>query len=208
MKSLRKRAFYDDLAFEISEEVYEPAEDTFLIADVVKRVVKEGDMVLDIGTGCGLLAVVAAKIAAEVVATDVNPHALRCAKLNAETNGVALNIKMCLGGLFQPMRRTEQFDAIIFNAPYLPSSPDEQETWLGQAWAGGSTGRHLIDEFIVESQNYLKQKGRILLVQSSLANISTTLEKFHGKGLEAEVVAEKKADFETIVVIQANHLSK
>jgi len=208
MKSLRKQVFYNDLAFQVFNDVYEPAEDTFLIADSLAQIVKKGDMLLDIGTGCGILVIIAAKKAKKVIATDVNPHAVKCARLNAKINGVASKIEVRQGNLFQPIQKTERFDVIVFNAPYLPSSPHEQKTWIGRAWAGGPTGRQLIDRFIIEAPQYLKRNGKILLVQSSLANIDMTLEKFREASLKAQVIAEKKVAFETIAVIQASHLFK
>jgi release factor glutamine methyltransferase len=208
MKSLRKRVFYDDLVFQVFKDVYEPAEDTFLIADSLAQIVRDDDTLLDIGTGCGMVAIIAAKKAKHVIATDVNPHAVNCARLNAKINGVASKVDVRLGDLFHPIGKTERFDVVVFNAPYLPSSPNEQRTWIGRAWAGGSTGRQLIDRFIMEAPYYLKRKGKILLVQSSLANVDETLKRFLGAGLEAQVISEKKVSFETIVVIQASHLFK
>ena len=208
MKPSRKQVFYDDLTFQVFKDVYEPAEDTFLIADRLAPIVKKGDTLLDIGTGCGILAIIAARKAKKVVATDVNPHAVKCAKLNAKINGVSQKVEVRQGDLFQPIQKTEKFDVIIFNAPYLPSSPLEQRTWIAQAWAGGPTGRKLIERFIIEAPHYLKRNGKILLVQSSLANIGMTLEKFREANLKAQVIAEKKVAFETIVVIQASHLFK
>jgi len=203
MKSLRKQAFYDDLFFQVFEDVYEPAEDTFLLADSLVQIVKEGDTLLDVGTGCGILAIIAAKKAKLVIATDVSPHAVKCAQLNAKLNGVSGRMEVRSGDLFQPIHKTERFDLIIFNAPYLPTSQREQRTWIGRSWAGGPTGRQIIDRFIIEAPHYLKRKGKILLVQSSLANIEETLDKFWKANLKAQVVAEKKVAFETIVVIQA-----
>ncbi len=208
MKSLRKRVFYDDLSFEVFEDVYEPAEDTILLADYLKQVVEEGDTVLDVGTGCGILAVVAAKRAKKVVATDINPHAVECTKLNSKANGVANRIDVRLGNLFRPVIKTERFDVIVFNAPYLPTLPGEERTWIGRAWAGGPAGRQLIDKFISKAPHYLKKNGTILSAQSSLANIGKTLEKLQKAGFKAAVSAETKVSFETIVVIQASHLSQ
>jgi len=208
MKSSRKRVFYGDLSFEVSKDVYEPAEDTILIANCLSHVVEEGDRVLDVGTGCGILAVIAASKARKVVATDVNPHAVECAKLNAEINRVASKTDVRLGSLFQPIRKTERFDVIIFNAPYLPSSSSERKSWIGRAWAGGPTGRQFIDQFIKEAPRYLNRDGTILLVQSSLVDIGETLEKLQGACFTARVIAETKVPFERIVVIQASHLSE
>ena len=207
MKSLEKRVFYADLSFDVYEEVYEPAEDTFLIADVLNQTVAEGETVLDVGTGCGILAVIASKKAKKVVATDVNPHAVECAKQNAEASRVLSKMQVRLGDLFEPISETEKFSMIVFNAPYLPSTQSEHRSWRGRAWAGGSTGRRIIDRFMRDAPSHLTTKGRILLVQSTLSDVKETLRKFREMGLDAKVVAEKKAAFETIAVIQASHLS-
>jgi len=203
MKSLRKQAFYDNLVFQIFEEVYEPAEDTFILADYLAQSVKETDTLFDMGTGCGILAVIAARKALRVVATDLNPHAVECSRLNAETNNVAGKVDVRLGDLFEPIQNIEKFDLIVFNAPYLPSEPLEEETWIGRAWAGGHSGRQIIDRFINEAPHHLRENGRILLVQSTLANVEETIAEFARAGFEASIVAEKKFPFETIVVVQA-----
>jgi release factor glutamine methyltransferase len=204
MRYLRKQILYDDLRLQIHKNVYEPAEDTFLAADNLS--VKKNDTVLDVGTGCGILAILAAKKAKKIVAVDTNPHAVHCAKRNAIINKMAEKIDIREGDLFQPVK-AERFSLIVFNAPYLPSTPAEGKSWLDKAWVGGPTGRQLIERFIAEAPRHLSKKGRILLVQSSLANIDETLEEFREVGLDARVIAQKKVYFETIVLIQASHLS-
>ena len=81
-----KRVHFGEYVFDIYDDVYEPAEDSFLFAENLD--VKEGERVLDVGTGCGMLAVIAAKRAGGVVAVDLNPFAIRCAKSNSTLNGV------------------------------------------------------------------------------------------------------------------------
>lgn len=206
MKYSRKQVRYDDLEFHVLRNVYEPAEDTFLAADHL--IVNEDEIVLDMGTGCGIIAILAAQKAKKVVAVDVNPHAIRCAKKNAEINKLASKIDIRKGDLFKPIRKSEKFSLIVFNAPYLPSTLKESRSWLGKSWAGGPTGRQIIDRFIMEAPKYLEKNGRILLVQSSLSNVDETLGKFRKAELKAKVIAEKKVSFETIVLIQASHLSK
>jgi len=196
-----KRILFNDCTFYVSQRVYEPAEDTFLLAE--NLVVNENDVVLDVGTGCGILGVLAAKKTEKVAATDISPYAVNCARMNASENGVLAKMDIRLGNLFEPIKKNEKFDMIIFNAPYLPTSASEKKSWIGKAWAGGQSGRDIIEPFLSEVPKYLKKKGRILLVQSSLSNIDKTVRRFKEGGLDAKIVAEKKFPFETIVVIKA-----
>lgn len=72
---------------------------------------------LDVGTGSGLLALLAAAHSDEVVATDVNPRALALARFNAEWNGVS-GIAFREGDLFEPVRG-EAFDLVVCNPPFV-----------------------------------------------------------------------------------------
>ncbi|MBS3815807.1 MAG: methyltransferase, partial [Hadesarchaea archaeon] len=158
-----KSTFYQEQEFLVENDVYEPAEDTFFIADNLN--VSEGEKVLEIGTGCGILAILAAKLGGQVLATDINPVAIECAKKNAKNQDVFNQIEFKLGNLFDSVE-DEEFDLIIFNPPYLPVSESEsQGTLLEKAWDGGSTGRKIIDNFIDELPNYLKEEGRSIFVQ-------------------------------------------
>ena len=60
-------------------QVYTPDADTYLLLDASRTEVKAGDRVLEVGTGSGLIAAELAKVT-WVVATDINPHAVLCAR--------------------------------------------------------------------------------------------------------------------------------
>jgi methylase of polypeptide subunit release factors len=74
---------------------------------------------LDVGTGSGVHALLAARHARHVIATDVNPRALAYAQLNAALNGLT-NVDCRQGSLFDPVAG-ETFDLITCNAPYVVS---------------------------------------------------------------------------------------
>jgi len=196
-----KKVYFKDYVFMVDEHVYEPAEDSFLLAE--KMTVEEDDAFLDMGTGCGILAVLAAEKAKSVVAVDINPYAIECAIKNAEMNGARERIEFRHGDLFQPIKPNERFSLILFNAPYLPSEPDEERSWIGKAWAGGSNGRKVIDRFVMNAPNFLAAGGRIQLVQSSLSDVNRTIQMFSERSLQAMVVAQVKVAFERIVLVEA-----
>jgi release factor glutamine methyltransferase len=202
MHSRIKRAFFGNYAFDVWENVYEPAEDSFLFAENLR--VNLGERVLDVGTGCGMLGVVAAEKAGEVVAVDVNPYAVRCAKHNAVVSGFSGKMAFVRGDLLTFLKGEEAFDLILFNAPYLPTEDGEADTWLGRAWAGGATGRQVIDRFIMQAASHLKRTGRIFLMQSTLSDVEETRDGFARRGLSVEVVAKLALPFfEELVLLRA-----
>jgi len=207
MPSSSKKVFFGDYVFHVTENVYEPAEDSFLFAENLP--VATGDRVVDMGTGCGILGVIAATKADEVVAVDINPYAVRCAKENAELNHVAEKMSFVQGDLFSSMRTGERFDLVLFNAPYLPSDDEDEDSWLARSWTGGVSGRNVIDRFISGAPKHLEPNGEILLVQSTLSDVEETLSRFAGSRLGAEVVASQILPlFEQIVLIRAKSADK
>ena len=198
-----KKVYFRDYVFVVDEHVYEPAEDTFLLAE--RLAVTEDDAVLDVGTGCGIMAVLAAEKAERVVAVDVNPYAIECAIKNAEAHGVKDVIEFRRGDLFQSIKPHERFSLILFNSPYLPSEPDEEKSWIGKAWAGGPDGRNVIDRFILDAPNFLADGGKIQLVQSTLSDVDRTIQMFKERNMQATVAAQVKVAFESIVLVEAKN---
>jgi release factor glutamine methyltransferase len=192
---------YKGIHYKTYPEVYEPAEDTFLLAENLQ--VERRDRVLEIGTGAGIVAITVSRKCRTVVATDINPHAIKCATHNI-INNKTYNVELKEGNLFEPVSG-EKFDLILFNTPYLPTSDDERvDDELEAAWDGGADGREVIDRFIDELTDYLNPEGRVQLVQSSLSDIDKTLDKLEKIGLDASVTAREKHFFEEVVVITGN----
>lgn len=106
--------------------------------------------VLDLGTGCGLQALLASRHAEQVFATDINRRALSTTSLNAERNGIG-NVQTLLGDLFDPVEGM-RFDLILCNPPYV-ISPDVTYTYRDGGRQGGGILQRIfrrVPEFLVE----------------------------------------------------------
>jgi release factor glutamine methyltransferase len=110
--------------------------------------VRAGDRMLEIGTGIGLAAVLAARGGARVVATDVVDAAVRCARANAVVNGVADRVEVLQGDGFAPVRG-RVFDLICTSPPQMPTPPErERADATAAADNGGRDGWALLDRVI------------------------------------------------------------
>jgi methylase of polypeptide subunit release factors len=77
-----------------------------------------GRRALDVGAGTGVLAFVLARAGATVVATDVEPRAVACARDNAERLGLAPRVEVVLADLFPA--GPERVDLVVSNPPWIP----------------------------------------------------------------------------------------
>lgn len=189
---------YDGIHYYNHPNVYEPAEDTFILLENLR--VERSDRVLEIGTGTGIIAIKASMNSRMVVATDINPYAIECAAENIIANK-SFNIEIRKGNLFEPVKG-EKFDLILFNTPYLPTDDEEKiNDELNAAWDGGVDGRMLINRFIEGLPHYFNQGGIVQMVQSSLSDVNMTLKKLENLGFKVSVTARKKVFFEEIAVI-------
>ena len=198
-----RRFVIDGLHLVIDDQTYLPAEDTFLILDHLEM--KGDEDVLDLGTGCGILAIIAAQKAKKVVAVDVNPYAVICAKTNINIQNLGDKVEVRYGDLFNTLRPKEKFDLIIFNPPYLPEEISPREEWLSKAWAGGPKGTEITESFLSKVKSYLKKNGRILFIQSSLSR-NKPLSGLKKCGLSGIIKDTKRFDFETLFLIEATQL--
>ena len=197
-----KSVHFGNYVFNVWENVYEPAEDSFLFAENLD--VEKGDQVLDVGVGCGMLGILATEKAGSVVAIDLNPYAVCCARENASFNNLRCKMAFIQTDLLTALNKNARFDLILFNAPYLPAAECEAESWIGRSWAGGINGRQVMDRFISEAPPHLKANGRILLMQSTLTSVEETISKFAEHNLKASIKAQQKLPFfETLILIEA-----
>ncbi len=126
--------------------------------------------ILDLCTGSGCIALALAREFpnAAVVGTDVSSKALRYARKNAEKNDIR-NARFVKGSLFAPLKKTEKYDLISSNPPYIRSSDiaglqEEIRDWEPHtALDGGEDGLIFYRDILMKSGRYLVDKGTILL---------------------------------------------
>lgn len=191
------------------DQVYEPAEDTYLLLAAALEEVDPQDLVLEIGCGRGVISRSLAPRARRVIATDVNPFALRSLRGRPGIETVRADLFRGIGegagaGAGARGRAGARFDLIIFNPPYLPTAEDEVlKGWLNFAFDGGKTGRETIDRFLEGLIDHLAPAGgRALLLVSSLSDPAKVREKAEEEGLAVEVVAREKHFFEELLVLR------
>ncbi len=171
--------------------VYEPHEDSYLILKQVPKYAK-GD-VLDMGTGSGVIAIEAANYAKTVLAVDVNPLAVSYVH---ERTGHLSNLAVKRSNLFQHV--TGKFDAIFFNAPYLPNDPRVKDIALD----GGKQGYEVIDEFLLYARQHLKPEGVVVLLFSNHSKPDHIHQTLRANGYKYKPVSRLKLDFEELYIYE------
>ncbi|MFE7094737.1 HemK2/MTQ2 family protein methyltransferase [Streptomyces erythrochromogenes] len=166
--------------------VYRPQADTGLLARALAHEGIGPDTdVMDIGTGSGVLALLAASRGARVTAVDVSWRAVAAARLNGVRLGLPLHV---LHGDFAAVTPGSRFDVVVANPPYVPSPmADPPEHGPERAWEGGDTGRRVIDRICARATALLRPGGVLLMVHSALCGSRTTVEHLRRAGLSAQV---------------------
>jgi len=185
----------------VERRVYEPAEDSGLLARAVAA--RGRGRLLEVGTGSGWVAERAAGVegVTEVVASDRSPHACRAARGRAADGDPPFSVVRA--DLVAPFA-DDAFDTVAFNPPYLPTDPENGwDDWMERALSGGESGRALIEPFLDSVGRVLAPGGVVLLLVSSLAGYGAVLEHAAGCGFDTDdpVVVEESYPFETLSVV-------
>jgi len=133
-----------------------------LLAEVLAQEPLEGQRVLEVGTGSGFLALVAARRARQTVGSDINPEAVRALRINALLNHLEDHVEARQGDLFAPVAG-ERFDLILFNPPYFAGQA--KDLWE-LSWRDVNQTR---SRFVSEVAQFLNPGGRLLICDSDVA---------------------------------------
>ncbi len=157
-----------------------------------------GQTVVDLGTGSGVLGIVARlQGAARVYVLDINPEAVAIAMENAARNGVQEGfVPLPTGSTMLPLPEGVMVDHIICNPAQLPMRKSEK---AGDPFFAGDDGRGMIEGLIRETPAWLAPRGRLLMTHSSVADLPKSIQLMESIGLEPRVVAQQLLEFRTFV---------
>ena len=175
--------------------VYEPAEDSRLLAETVAPEVAPDERVLEVGVGSGYVAAtVEDEAGARVVGSDIAPDACAAAR--------EAGVEAVRADLLDPFVG-DTFDIVLFNPPYLPTPPEmEWDDPLEHALSGGPDGRRLVRPFLDSVGRVLRPGGRVFLLVSSLTDIEAVTELATAAGLDVRERAGESFPFERLVVLE------
>lgn len=165
------------IPFNVTEGIFIPRPESELIIEKVleldQEMNKSKKIIVDIGTGCGNIAISLAKELpqAQIIATDISRKALKLARLNASLQEVS-NLTFAKGNLFSPLKKLkveQKCDFIVSNPPYV-SEKDWQKLPLEikyheakEAVVSSEEGLEFIHKLILGAPVYLKPGGYLLV---------------------------------------------
>ncbi len=172
--------------------MYEPAEDSELLLEAALDEIKPEDVVVEIGAGSGFVSEKIKDMCRFLLATDINPFAVRVCKEKG--------LEVVRADLFRGIRGT--FTLILFNPPYLELEESEKVgDWLEKAVDGGKGGIEVTIEFLRQAKDHLSENGRIILIATSL-NYEKLKKEIEKLGYRFEIVKKRKLFFEELYALK------
>jgi len=157
-----------------------------------------GKTAVDLGTGSGILAIVASlQGATTVYLLDTYDRAISLALENGERNGVGGRlVHLPIGATMLPLPVGKKVDVILSNPAQLPLPHQDREN---SPFYAGSDGRSMIDALIVEAPTRLNVSGHLLMTHNSLANLNKSLAMLKSVGLQPRILAERSIPFRPFI---------
>jgi release factor glutamine methyltransferase len=178
----------------VTPNVFNPAvfRTSPVLIEAIAAYVRPGMRVLDVGTGTGVAAIAAAAAGAYATAVDINPEAVRCARINALLNHVDTLVSVRLGDLFGPVSGN-RFDLVVCNPPFFNGRP---ATARDAAWRS----EDFIERFCAGLGAALDTAGRALIVFSNHADEGALRATLAAHGLCAAVDRARDLGGEVVTV--------
>ncbi|ODV87483.1 hypothetical protein CANARDRAFT_194525 [[Candida] arabinofermentans NRRL YB-2248] len=210
------------------ERIYEPAEDSFLILDLFesqlsyfqsKRFSKKTPLVLEIGTGSGIITTFINKHIlpnAIYVASDLNPYACKTALRTNKANASSINVDSIRCDLTTALL-PNSVDLLVFNPPYVPAefvpqvpeTSEDEHTWVDIALNGGPEGMDVTNQLLQSLSDTLSVDGEAYILFCARNNPDTVAQNFMSNypNFKVERVIHRKAGWEVLSIYRFLKLS-
>jgi len=176
---INKKVFPVDSDFSLSSKI------------IAKQIPKNPGKVLDIGTGTGVQAIIAAKKGAKkVIAADIEKDALKNAKENKKFHKLK-NIEIRKSNLFSNIKKNEKFNLIIANLPFEDVSEKRFKNFLFDP------DYKLHEKFLKKAKDHLLPNGKILISSGDIANEEKLLELI--KKYNYKILKVKQEKFNNLI---------
>jgi len=164
-----------------------------LLGETVLAESRRGERVLDMGTGCGVNAILAATKGARAIAVDINPEAIAIARTNAERSGVADLVEVRTSDIFSDV--SETFDLIVFDPPFRWFKPRD----LTEA-ATADEDYRAMTRFFEEARAHLEADGRMLIFFGTSGDMGYLKRLMKEQGFSWAEVAHLEGDKDGVPV--------
>ena len=174
------------MRFLVFPKVYGSSQDSELMAKTV--IINKRQDFLEIGTGCGVVAIYISRKCRKGIATDINPQAIRNAKYNAKRLGTN-NLTFVKSDIFNKVNG--KFDVVVFNPPY--SDYKARDVTDRMFW---DTNNEAKIKFFQGVKKHLKPSGRIYFGWANFRDLDTCLpfRLIRMAGLQIIRITKKKSD--------------
>jgi SAM-dependent methyltransferase len=159
----------------VSNTTFTPSTVSSLLANELN--IQEGDSVIDVGCGTGILSIIAAKLGAGMVsAVDNSPDVVDVGYHNAQLNGVGEQITFYNGDLFGPLPDDLRADVIIGDVSGIPDALAADSGWFPSRKGGGARGSELPMRMLHDATSRLTERGQLILPTGTLQDEAKILD--------------------------------
>lgn len=173
-------------------QIYQPAEDSYLLSETLEKHLKEKDKnikILDMGSGSGIQAQTCKKLGFKnILCADIDKEAINHLNKN--------KFKTIHTNLFEKINKKTKFNLIIFNAPYLPESKYDKKPDT----TGGKQGYETIISFLNQAKKHITKNTEILLLFSSFSKPKIIKQKAKELGYKYNLLSKRNLFFEELFV--------
>ena len=193
------------------EDVYEPAEDSFLLLDALEQDIEQlrnSVFSLEIGSGSGIISVALASVLQTFVfSCDLNPKACQ-ATVQTSVANKQKNLDVIQTDFLSGFPLNFQFDLIVCNPPYVATNEAETgQNDIFASWAGGAKGRNVTDTLIEKLPELLSDNGCAYIVVEQCNHPQEVKAKAEQMNFSANFVLSRKAGREFLQILKISKIN-